>query len=330
VVSARAEDAQAKYTLRVLMEKAREYHRPLHICFVDLRKAYDSVDRHTLWLVLQHCYYLPLKLLTIIKALQDHTSATVRSYGEISDPFSVSVGVEQVRVLAPTLFNLFFDAMIWLAIADNHSGVRLSYLLDADLVGNRKKLTSDVSVSDLEYADDMALISDSFDVLTTLLESLDSTCCLMGLSINYKKTTLLSVLLKNSSQSPSPILLHLDCESIAVIPSFQYLGSIVSSDCTSDTDLLMHHQGISVVWGTQPHTLAPEEIRRDTKLSIFNSVVLSTLLYGLETAVLLESQINCLQSLVMCCLHSTLGVSLWDGQRETPPSGRPHTSRESP
>ena len=47
-------------------------------------------------------------------------------------------------------------------------------LLGADLVGNRKKLTSEVSVSDLEYADDMALISDSYDGLTTRLESLNS------------------------------------------------------------------------------------------------------------------------------------------------------------
>ena len=198
-------------SVRVLMEKAREYHRTLHICFVDLRKAYDS---H--WLVLQHCYHLPPKQLTIIKALHDHTSAAVRSYGEISDPFSVSVGVKQGCVLAPTLFNLFFDVMIWLTITDNHSGVRMSYLLDADLVGNKKKLTSNVSVSDLEYADDMALISDSFDVLTTLLEFLDSTCRLMGLSINYKKTKLLSVLPKDGSQSPSPILLHPDCDTIEV------------------------------------------------------------------------------------------------------------------
>ncbi len=198
-------------SVRVLMEKAREYHRALLICFVDLRKAYDS---H--WLVLQHCYHLPPKQLTIIKALHDHTSAAVRSYGEISDPFSVSVGVKQGCVLAPTLFNLFFDVMIWLTITDNHPGVRMSYLLDADLVGNRKKLTSNVSVSDLEYADDMALISDSFDVLTTLLEFLDSTCRLMGLSINYKKTKLLSVLPKDGSQSPSPILLHPDCDTIEV------------------------------------------------------------------------------------------------------------------
>ena len=73
-------------------------------------------------------------------------------------------------MLAPTLFNLLFDAVIRDAIS-NHDpgagmGLSLSYLLDANLVGNRKKLTSEVSVSDPEYADDMALISDSLPSLS--------------------------------------------------------------------------------------------------------------------------------------------------------------------
>ena len=89
-------------------------------------------------------------------------------------------------MLAPILFNLFSDAVIQIAINDHHPGVglSLSYLLDADLVENRKKLTSEISVSDLEYADDMALISDSYDGLTTHLKSLDSKCRHMGITIN--------------------------------------------------------------------------------------------------------------------------------------------------
>ena len=161
------------FSLRVMMEKAREYRRPLYICFVDLRKAYDSVNRAALWSVLQHCYHLPPKFLNIIKSLHSNTSAAVRSYGKTSDPFPVSVGVKQGCVLAPTLFNLYFDTVIRMAMSTHQSdvGLSLSYLLEADLVGNRKKLTSTVSVSDLEYADDMALTSESFEGLMSLLES---------------------------------------------------------------------------------------------------------------------------------------------------------------
>ena len=85
--------------------------------------------------------------------------------------------------LASTLFNVFFDAVVRLVINGYHPGtyLSLSYLLDADRVGNRSKLTSEVPVSDMEYADDMALISDSCDAITTLLESLDSKCPCMRL-----------------------------------------------------------------------------------------------------------------------------------------------------
>ena len=59
------------------------------------------------------------------------------------------------------------------------------------------------------------------------------------------------------------------------------------------------------------------KIKSSTKLNIFVSVVLSTLLYGLETAVLLEPQIHRFQSFVMTSLLSILGVSLWDDKRDT-------------
>ena len=173
----------------------------MYICFVDLRKAYDSVHRSTLWSVLEHCYHLPPKFLTIIKALHENTSAAVRSY-----QFPISVGVKHGCVLAPTLFNFFFDTVIRLAMGDHHpgAGLSLSYLLDANLVGNRKNLTSEISVSDLEYADDTALISDSYDGLTTLLESLDFKCHHMGLTINCKKTKVLAVLPDADAQPPAP------------------------------------------------------------------------------------------------------------------------------
>ena len=192
----------------------------------------------------------------------------------------------------------------------------LSYLLDADLVGNRKKLTSEVSVSDLEYADDMALISDSYESLSYLLKSLDSSCHHIGLTINYKKTKLLAVLPGADAHSPSPISLHPDCDPIEVVPSFEYFGSYLSNNCSMDVEISTRITKASQSYGSLNCILWHQrKIKSSTKLNIFVSVVLSTLLYGLETAVLLELQIHRLHRLLghilcmdECCLPRKLLV----------------------
>ena len=165
--------------------------------------------------------------------------------------------------------------MIGLVITDHQPDVRvcLLYLLDADLVGNRKKLTSEVSVSDLEYPDDMASISDSYESLSTLLESLDSSCHHMGLTINYKKTKLLAVLPGADTHPPSPISLHSDCDPIEVVPSFQYLGSYLSNNCTLDIEISTWISKASQPDGSLNRILwYQRKIKSTTKLNIFVSV----------------------------------------------------------
>ena len=63
------------FALRVLAEK---YNTPLYLCFVDLKKAYDSVNRNALWTVLKKRYRVPDKLLRILKALHRDTRGAVR------------------------------------------------------------------------------------------------------------------------------------------------------------------------------------------------------------------------------------------------------------
>ena len=194
------------YTLQSLMKKAREFHQPLYVCFIDLRKAYDSVNRDTLWAVLQQCYHLPEKLLIIIRVMHDQSTAAICAYGKSSEEFAVTSGVRQGCVLAPTLFNMFFDAVIRMVI-DNHleegRGVRVVFHPDAKLIGDRKKMTLETLISDLEYADDMALMSNSWSDLEVMIKSLHQHCTAMGLTINCKKTKKLAVL--PSSSCPQPI-----------------------------------------------------------------------------------------------------------------------------
>ena len=178
------------------------------MCFIDLRKAYDSVNRDALWAVLQRCYHLPEKLLTILQVMHDQSTAAIRAYGKTSEEFAVTSGVRQGCVLAPTLFNLFFDAVIRMAIDDHleeGKGVRIAFHPDAKLIGDRRKMTLETLVSDLEYADEMALISSSWSDLEEMIKSLHQCCSAMGLTINCRKTKTLAVLPSSSCPQPQPI-----------------------------------------------------------------------------------------------------------------------------
>ena len=91
------------FTLRILMEKAREFHRPLYMCFIDLKKAYDSLSREALWRILATSFNLPHKVLSIVQALHKDSVASVRAYGKTSREFSISAGVRQGCILAPSM-----------------------------------------------------------------------------------------------------------------------------------------------------------------------------------------------------------------------------------
>ena len=315
--------ADQLFSLRMLMEKAREYHRPIYACFIDLRKAYDSVHRDSLWSILQHFYHLPEKLLSIIRALHENSTAAVRTYGKISDKFPVTCGVRQGCVLAPTLFNLYFDVAIHMALDEHRQeekGIKLAYLHDAELVGNRKILKLESLVTDLEYADDMVLLADNWSDLTTMLDSLSTCCKKLGLTISCKKTKTLAVLPPNSPDALSPVPIHHipGAEPIEVVSHFQYLGSIVQNDCGMDKEISSRICKASAAFQSLSRILwYQRKIKTSTKVRVLNSVILPTLLYGLESSVLLEPHVRRLESFMIRCLRIILGVSVRQKKRHT-------------
>ena len=52
-------------TMRIIVEHLMEWDSPLYINFVDYEKAFDSLDRETLWKLLQH-YGIADKCITLI------------------------------------------------------------------------------------------------------------------------------------------------------------------------------------------------------------------------------------------------------------------------
>ena len=100
------------FVIRRLQELARKKRIPLYVCFIDLTKAYDSVDRTLLWTVLAR-FDVPQSMISIIRQFHDG----MRACGRLDDRvctrwFAVEQGLHQGCVLAPLLFNIFFAVVI--------------------------------------------------------------------------------------------------------------------------------------------------------------------------------------------------------------------------
>ena len=103
-------------------------------------------------------------MLSIIRSFHEGMAAEVRIGNETTDLIEVSNGLRQGCVIAPTLFNLYFNAVIrdW----ENRcpqAGVCVKYKCGRRLVGDRtaKFPLSDLQVTESQFADDVALYSSS-------------------------------------------------------------------------------------------------------------------------------------------------------------------------
>ena len=85
------------------------------VCFINLRKVYDTVNRPALLGVLQRHIRIPGKLQRLIRDLHTGTRSSIRC-GEVSKSFDVKSSVRQGCTLALALFNKFLDHMICIAL----------------------------------------------------------------------------------------------------------------------------------------------------------------------------------------------------------------------
>ena len=93
------------FVIRRLLELVRKKRIPLYACFIDLTKAYDSVDR-TLLSEARTRLGVPQTIISVIRQLHDDMRACVRlDDGQCSDWFPVEQSLRQGCMHAPLLLN---------------------------------------------------------------------------------------------------------------------------------------------------------------------------------------------------------------------------------
>ncbi|CAH8529183.1 unnamed protein product [Dicrocoelium dendriticum] len=251
------------FTLRQLLEHRHIYHRPAIVAFLDIRAAFDSVDRPALWrCMLKNC--VPEKYTAILRALYLHTSGKVRVYGKLSSHFAVNSGVRQGYPMSPFLFNFAIEDVLSNALEGfQHFGLEL-------LPGER--------ATDLDYADDITLFGDDPRDMQLILDRLAVEASKYGMSFAPSKCKVLL----NDWLSPAPMLTFEGAQ-LEQVDSFVYLGNCVSADGTINKEVSLCIAKVRSAFVKLRHLWRRRDVSFSLKTRVYSASVRSVLLYGCES-----------------------------------------------
>ncbi len=96
------------FATKMLVHENLWKEKKLHAAFMNREKAHDRVDKAALWNTLR-IYGVGGELMEEIKTFYWEANAYVKVDGKLSDSFAIGVGVRQLCVMSPWLFNIFMD-----------------------------------------------------------------------------------------------------------------------------------------------------------------------------------------------------------------------------
>ena len=173
--------------------------------------------------------------------------------------------------LAPTLYGIYAAILLQLSfnnISSSHS-VKVRFRYDRNLFDLRRlKEKSKVKymyMQEAQYADDIALFSNSAEGLQDLHSAYNHVSKKMGLQIHTSKTETMSI--------GTQVVFHVNNVKLPRVDRFKYLGSYVSRDCMMNEEIHVRIQSASCV-------LCCRNKKEYTRLKLTQSLLLSNSRHG--------------------------------------------------
>ena len=253
--------------LRRIIEESQSCNLDLALVFVDFSKAFDSVDRDKMFEILE-LYGIPPKIIAAIRVLYTDTSSTILTPDGETPPFQIQAGILQGDTLAPFLFILVVDYVLRMSVDTIASkGFQLK--------GRESSRHPAKYLTDTDFADDIALISQSLADAESLLCSLEQASNCVGLYLNETKTEYINRCTIDTDHGVK----SLNGTSLKQVEDYVYLGSRIM------TSLKDFNTRKGMAWSAcnDLHHIWTSNLSKSYKLGIFRATVEKILLYGCET-----------------------------------------------
>ena len=201
------------FALHSIIEYYKNKKSRVYVAFIDYTKAFDLIDRSSLWLkLLQNG--IKGRIINVIKNMYVNAKSCVKQDGKISEFFSCNVGVRQGENLSPVLFAIYLN--------DFNENIGASFngldALNDDLLS---KIDVYLKLYVLLYADDTIIMAESPEELQKALDKLTSYCEKWSLKINISKS---NVIIFSSGKVKKYPKFYVDQKEIQVVDDYVYLG----------------------------------------------------------------------------------------------------------
>nr|KAG5696914.1 hypothetical protein BaRGS_015878 [Batillaria attramentaria] len=180
--------------------------------------------------------------------------------------------------------------------------IRCTYQDMSCRIAHAGQSSESFELDDLDFADDLPLLSHSHSQLEAKTTCLEATSAETGLKINRRKTELMKI----NTTANTPVTV--DGEPIREVESFVYLGSVVDGQGGTDRDVTARIGKARAAMVMLKNVWASKVVSIRTKLRIFNSNVKSVLLYGCETWRTTKTMQQKIQTFLNTCLRRIFNI----------------------
>ena len=242
-----------------------------------------------IFIYILNAYGIPDEIIGAIMIAYTNTKSIMRTDDGDTDFINISGGVLQGDTLAPFLFIICLDYVLKKTLDRNND-------IGFTLIERRRKRYPAIQITDVDYADDLDIVTDKTNEAIILLHTIEKAAKEIGLSINTEKTKFISI-----NQVINEVIKSLNGKNIKEISDVKYLGSYIQSTEKYINIILAKSWAalneMNSIWKCR----LPDNMKRN----FFRVTVESVLIYGSVSWTLTKSlEKDPMEIILECCVPS--------------------------